>query len=729
MRTGFLASALLFSMLTVLSAAAAPPASSSAGLASPAPLVLDDVAEPIKPQRLPTEADRDRVEALTLFATARRHEDREEYAQALRNYQRAMRRDPGSAAAAEAAILTAIRLERYAEAARYAQATAKLHGINADVLGRLVGYLASKGEFDDALKLYEEATSGRRSKADIGIVLQMAVGQLYFMHDKPKPAADCFHEALQSLDHPEASHLDDATKKTLLGEPAQTYQMMGDCFLAADRLPEARICFDRSEKAAPDKAMRQFNLARVALKSDKPADAIEALDAAFAAHLTDHGTAPYETLAEALRKLGKQDELIGRLERLRAASPKELPLGYFLAQQYRTAHQSDKAESLYRELLKVAPTLTGYRELADIHRRANRFDALLDVLGESVEKIGLLDTLDGQLQSLAAEPQIARQIIAAAGARLKASPDKLGYGARVAAALVALEAKQYDRAGEFFETAMATKPKRADEALMVWGVGLLTSDRAAQAAKVFQRAIDDKVLPADNPMFHFYLAGALALDGKTDAALAAARLAAEKRKDVARFAARSAWVLYLGKRYGEAEQEYRKLIERFDADHASPETRDALREARLSLSNLAVMKGDVAQAEEWLEQVLDEFPDDTGAMNDLGYLWADQNKHLGRAERMIRRAVAAEPETAAYRDSLGWLLFRQGKYTQAAVELEKAAAGDKPDGAVLDHLGDTYMKLNQHDKAVAAWRKAAGALRKEKETEKASSIEEKIKGK
>ena len=58
-------------------------------------------------------------------------------------------------------------------------------------------------------------------------------------------------------------------------------------------------------------------------------------------------------------------------------------------------------------------------------------------------------------------------------------------------------------------------------------------------------------------------------------------------------------------------------------------------------------------------------------MNNLGYLWADENKRLGRAEKMIREAVAAEPDNAAYRDSLGWVLFRLGKYPQAVAELKR----------------------------------------------------------
>ena len=131
-------------------------------------------------------------------------------------------------------------------------------------------------------------------------------------------------------------------------------------------------------------------------------------------------------------------------------------------------------------------------------------------------------------------------------------------------------------------------------------------------------------------------------------------------------------------------------------------------------------------AEEWLAQVLDEFPDDTGAMNDLGYLWADENKRLGRAEEMIRAAVAAEPDNAAYRDSLGWVLFRLGKYPQAVAELKQAAADKTVDGTVWEHLGDAYARLNQGPDARKAWRQAAAAFRKEREMEKAKAVEEKI---
>ena len=696
----------------------------------PAPLILDDAPQPLTPPQPRTEAQRDHLEAIALFAAGRMHQRREEYADALRCYQRALRYDPQSSTIARAILPAAIRLKRYSEAVRYALKVVELEQSDPLLLRRLGVYLTEEGDWARAVALYEKALAargkGKETAADI--LLRMEMGRLCHLAEKHQQAAECFARVVYAIDHPDEFAMDPALTKVLLGEPGPTYQLMGECFLAADRPQEALAVFEKADRVAPDKALRQFNLARVYAKTGKPADALSALEACFAEHLTDQGLAPYETLADVLNGLGHKEELLGRLERLRAAEPNNAALGYYLAAQYRTAGKPDKAESLYLELLKNKPTLTGYRSLVQIYQQEKRFDALLAVLGEALEKTSILDILGAEAQTVSGNAESMRGVVEAARGKMKSDPEKFGYGMRLAVALLALEAKQYETADEFFQLALAAKPKQAAELLMVWGVGLLMGDLAAEAAGVFQRGIDQKALPDDNPAFYFYLAGALAMAERTDDALAAARIAAEKKKDSARFRGRAAWVLYVAKRYDEAIDAYRELLREFDADHASTETREVLREARLVLSNLAVIKGDMPQAEEWLEQVLDEFPDDEGALNDLGYLWADQNKNIERAKRMIEKAVDAEPDNLAYRDSLGWALLRLGKCPEAVAELEKAAAGKKPDGVVLDHLGDAYRKLNRRDKAVETWRKAAEVFRQEKETKKAAGVEKKIRG-
>ncbi len=290
-----------------------------------------------------------------------------------------------------------------------------------------------------------------------------------------------------------------------------------------------------------------------------------------------------------------------------------------------------------------------------------------------------------------------------------------------------LENKQFDAAGKFYNRAIEEKPTKAAELLLLWGLSLLADDQADAAVAVFQRGVKDEVLPPENPAMHYYLAGALEMAGHTEEAVKAAKTAADLNKTNPRLAARIAWVYYHARDYDRARKAYADLVAEFDDVRTSEEVRAAVREARLVLSAIAVQQNNLSQGEEWLEQVLDEFPGDVGAMNDLGYIWADQNKNLRRALAMTERAVAAEPDNAAYRDSLGWALYRVGRYDEALENLKKAVAKEEdPDGVILDHLGDIYQALNQTDQARDAWRRAVKSFDVKHETDKAAGVKAKL---
>ena len=228
-------------------------------------------------------------------------------------------------------------------------------------------------------------------------------------------------------------------------------------------------------------------------------------------------------------------------------------------------------------------------------------------------------------------------------------------------------------------------------------------------------------------MLNFYLASALEMDGRSDEALATAKKAAQADDESPRLASRVGWVLYHAERLDEAYQAYSNVVERFDSKHGSVEIREAVREARLILSNICVLRKELPEAVEWLEQVLDEFPGNIAALNDLGYLWADQGEHLARAHDMIREAVNGDPENAAYRDSLGWVLYRLGRLEEAVVELEKAAQGEE-DPVIFDHLGDVYAGLKKPDKAKHAWQRSVEQFTKQADDEGAKKVQDKLSG-
>ncbi len=701
------------------------------------PIELDDVPEPFKPERPATSSERARTEAVSLFAAGRMKEQHEDYAGALRMYERALRFDPDSLPVLRQIVAVAFKLDRDAEAFRYALKVVELDASDARMLQQLAALLGARQEFDKALELARKALALQEDKKSAGyIVLLMEIGRLAYLTDQPQEAADAFAQVVDALDHPNDHGLDSRLQKTLLeGRGAdgkalttadQTYQLFGEVFLAAGRPGAALAAFDKANSLAAKPETYAFNLARVEQARQQPAKALELLQKYFDARQASQGSAPYELLGKILADLGRPSDLIPQLEQLRAKDPKNAPLRLFLALQYRAARQFDKAEPLFAEAVADEPNVEAYQGLAAIYRENNRAEPLLKLLGEIVAKTDGLAALGDEAKKLASSGDLLTSLAATARQMHQADSDSLGYGARLAIALLALEAKRFDVADEFFNLALKVRKENAKELFQTWGLGLLLADRYEDAAKVLKRGIDERAVAADDPTFHYFLSAALTMSDKHDEALAAAKHAIMLNDKSIQLAARPAWILYHAKRYAEAAQAYRDLISHFDDQRQSEAVRKELKTARLILSNIAVLQNDVPQAEEWLEQVLDEYPDDISAKNDLGYLWADQNKNLDQAYEMVRDAVAAEPDNAAYRDSLGWALFRLGRFEEAVVELKKAVDVEDPDGVILEHLGDAQQAGGHGEDAHAAWRRALAHFEKHDEAEKAKRVQEKL---
>jgi tetratricopeptide (TPR) repeat protein len=756
--------------------------------------MLEDKPEPFVPKRARSEAEQDRLEALTLFSTARLFEQRNDPAKALRLYERAFRYDPQSKTIAQAVVQLAVGLDRPEEARRYALKGVELGDQNPRLLKFLGVYLTEIGDWPRAVALFEKADATRQSgkPGAEDVALWMEMGRLYYLTEKYDKAADAFARVIKALEHPDDFGLDDKHQKELFGGPGLTWNMIGESFFLAGRFTEAAAAFEKANQAAPNKGLLSYQLARIDARTGKPERALERLQACFDARLSDlrsaeswraragtwlaaalrgplgpvltrglggvglpdpmrvavdlaapsEGAGPYRLLAELLNTLHRQSELILRLEALRAGDPANAALAYFLAEEYLKANQSDKAEPIYRALVAKAPSIAAYRDLLEIYRKAKRYDALLNVLGEAIGHAGSLEPLADKGHALADDKELVEKVLQTARQQLKTGAKGFPFESRLAAAVLALDAKQYDAAAEFYDAAIQAEPDQAARLLLGWGLGLSLREQPARAVEVFRRGVAQKALPAGDPTFHYYLAGALELAGRTDEALAVAQQAVQlastpksagkpaqaplARRSVVDYQARVAWILYHAKRYEAAARAYGELIQRHASDYDSADIREVLREARLVMSNIAVFQHDNARAVEWLEQALDEFPDDAGALNDLGYLWAEQGKHLERARRMIEQAVQEEPENAAYRDSLGWVLFQQGHIKEAVPELEKAAAME-PDAAVLDHLGDAYRAVGEPGKAKDAWRRAVDAFKKAGSQEELKKVEDKIK--
>ncbi len=305
-------------------------------------------------------------------------------------------------------------------------------------------------------------------------------------------------------------------------------------------------------------------------------------------------------------------------------------------------------------------------------------------------------------------------LLRAAGDDLKAG-QKRAHGTYYFLGSLAFRHRKLELAQLQLEQAVRLAPRDSQtDAYSALFQVLWLANKPGEIEKLCREALGTEEVFRADVFFNFHRARALAELGKGDDALVAADKAVQQAGDGDRLTVRLRrhLVLCILGKWDDAIEYGKKLTDQFD----TPADRTRVRQAQASAYWGAKKLTD---AEAQLRAILDDDPDNATASNDLGYHLADQGRNLEEAERLIRHAIAtdridrrkagsAEPESAAYRDSLGWVLFRRGEFAAAKVELEKAAAlpSGEADPVVWDHLGDVQFRLGDKAKAKAMWEKA-----------------------
>ena len=106
-----------------------------------------------------------------------------------------------------------------------------------------------------------------------------------------------------------------------------------------------------------------------------------------------------------------------------------------------------------------------------------------------------------------------------------------------------------------------------------------------------------------------------------------------------------------------------------------------------------------------LKQIIIMQPEDSRALNHLGYMLADQTTRHEEALELIERAIAISPGEPAIIDSLGWALYKVGRYEEALMQMRRAFAAF-PDDEVASHLGEVLWALERFDEAMRVWQDA-----------------------
>ncbi len=99
--------------------------------------------------------------------------------------------------------------------------------------------------------------------------------------------------------------------------------------------------------------------------------------------------------------------------------------------------------------------------------------------------------------------------------------------------------------------------------------------------------------------------------------------------------------------------------------------------------------------------------DNYGCLNNYAYYLSEKGIQLDKAEQMSYRVIKAEPKNATYLDTYAWILFKQGRYTEAKIYIDQTLQCDSDTSAVLlEHAGDIYYFAGEKERAVDFWQQA-----------------------
>ena len=98
-------------------------------------------------------------------------------------------------------------------------------------------------------------------------------------------------------------------------------------------------------------------------------------------------------------------------------------------------------------------------------------------------------------------------------------------------------------------------------------------------------------------------------------------------------------------------------------------------------------------------QCVKRWPDSAISLNALGYTLADRTGEYVEAEKLIRKALKLDPDSAAIIDSYGWVLYRLGENERALEELQRAYMILK-DAEVASHIVEVLGSLERLGEAL-----------------------------
>ncbi len=490
----------------------------------------------------------------------------------------------------------------------------------------------------------------------------------------------------------------EAYEKALICDPDANFVIskLPALLVRMNRRDEAAACLRDYLSRHPEEAEARMQLANLLIDAGKLQEAAEQYRQAH--ELNPKETAPLLLLSELHLSENKPDEAKAALQKVLAADSHSYPAHLLLARLLAAQGQLAQAVEHYQQAVNLNASEGLQLELADVlieqkkHAQAAKiYKELLKQDEENEEaRIGLIHTLLLQNKERQAMKELKRL------QDLTGNPEQ----AELTVVKLCIRWEEYAKAVKMLQ-AMLKKDDDLPEALYLLGALHVQEKKYQDALQTLAKISPEADEHEDALILQVRVLKEL---GQEDEA--ARRLEAALTGD--NQLSPEVWLLLTGI-YQAAEQDAacRKTFAR--ALESYPDNEKLLYDYGLFLNEAGRKK----QALAIMNKVLRLNPDHAGALNCIGYIWAESRTNLNKAFLYLTRAKELKPDNASIHDSLGWVYYQMGSLDNALRTLQEAAAMAPDDPAVHEHLAEAQAAAGQLAAAEKAWRNALELYSKE----------------
>ncbi len=489
------------------------------------------------------------------------------------------------------------------------------------------------------------------------------LASLYLRRGEEQKAADLLERAVRKVD-----------------QPADLLRVLGGIYVQraaanASKPDEKKYrqsairTFERAVELAPDDGPFLFQLGDLYLKDDQTAKALECFDRIL--NKRPDNLQLREKLAARFLEAGDASATIPKLEAVQKNQPANPLLDYYLGCLHASKGETNQALACFETAVVKEPTNpVPVIKLALYQLETRASNEAVRTLSQAIER----QTNDVRLVEMLAFVYFAR----------KEYTNAMDHFAR-ARPMVEKEDPDTVNPVYYFNYAMACQ----------------MNGRTDEAAELLNKAIEHSSVYLDAYLQY-------AFGQKDDSVRRASITVLEK---VGQLQPDQANVyLYLGL-LNSYLKEYRAALAAFEKTGAlledSPQKEDLL-DASFYFWYAAACEreGQLDRAEKLFRQCLEIDPEHAEAYNYLAYMWADKGIKLDQAYDYVQKALALEPDSGAFVDTLGWVYFMQGKCQAALNEIRRASELIPDDPTITEHLGDVLFKLGDEKQAIPYWERS-----------------------